>query len=169
MRDSHIHAIIEMKWAILGSSSKGSSTLGSCNVLGLYEEIKFFHPSYFSLHLWYVWGYCWSWAEISWPPRMVQATPPNKSAMKCLLHELMFFKWLLPHEEMRCSMEIMVCPLFLLKNKTCKVGQIILPMGTSNLCPTLQTKLPMNIKISAIYGSKNQWKKDAIWQPESGS
>ena len=41
MRYSHTHAIIQMKWAILGSSSKRSSIPGLCNVLGLHGEISF--------------------------------------------------------------------------------------------------------------------------------
>ena len=82
--------------------------------------------------------------------------PHIKVSMKCLSQELKFSKWLLPHEDKRCSVEIMVFPLFLLKHATYIVWIIIPPMGTFNSCPTLQTKLPMNIETSAIYGSKNQ-------------
>ena len=84
--------------------------------------------------------------------------PTKKSAMKCLLK---FSKWFLPQEEKKCDMAIMVCPWFLLKCTTYKVGRIMLPMGIFHLKPTLQTKLLMIINTSAIHGSKIQQKKVA--------
>ena len=106
---------------------------------------------------------------VSWSSEMSQATPQDKSTMKCLLQECKFSQWLLLHEGKRYVVAIMVCPLFLLKNTTCKIGRIILPMGISISNSTLQKNLPMNINISAIYGSKILWKQVSKWQLESKS
>ena len=72
----------------------------------------------------------------------------EKPAMKCLLK---FSKWFLPQEETSSNVAIMVCPWYLLQDKTYTMGIIMLPMGcTYN---TLQIILLMSVPTSEMQGA----------------
>ena len=79
-----------------------------------------------SLHLKCAWGCLYLWAENyglqEWPKLPHQ----EKSAMKCLCK---FSKWFLPQEETSGNVAIMVCPWYLLQDKTYTMGENHAPNG----------------------------------------